>query len=120
MDGATTVLEEQGKEGRREQRQFQRKLLKTRAVIALEGGGAVVGRTVDISTNGLCVNLADPLRIGVPVQLRFDLLVDGKPHTIQVHGRVTYCILSGSEFKTGVQFMNVELAVMTSLAKFLR
>ena len=89
-------------------------------MIAPQGGEALVARTVDISTHGMCISVADPLRIGLQAQLRFDLLMDGKPHTIHVNAKVTYCILSGSEFKVGFQFMQVELAVMTSLTKFLR
>ena len=103
-----------------EQRQAQRKVVKVKALVAPEGGAMVVARTVDISASGMCVSVADPLTLGVSAQLRFDLLVDGKPHTIQVKSKVKYCILSGSEFKVGFTFLNLDLSSMTTLAKFLR
>ena len=103
-----------------EQRQTQRKVLKVKALIALDGGASLTVRTVDISSSGMCVSTAEPVTLGANCQVRFDLLVDGKPSAIQVRSRVSYCILSGNEFKVGLQFVNLDLASMTALARFLR
>ena len=103
-----------------EQRTTQRKVLKVKALVAPEAGAAVAARTVDISSSGMCVSVADPMAVGATAHVRFDLLVDGKPNTIQVKSRVTYCILSGNEFKVGFTFLNLDLSSMTTLAKFLR
>lgn len=103
-----------------EQRQTQRKVLKVKAMIALDGGQPLAVRTVDISSTGMCVSTPEPLTLGADCQLRFDLLVDGKPNSIQVRSRVSYCILSGNEFKAGFQFVNLDLSSMTALARFLR
>lgn len=103
-----------------EQRQSQRKVLKVKALLAPEGADPLTVRTVDIGSSGMCVSSPDPMTLGTTTQVRFDLLVEGKPHAIQVRSKVTYCILSGSEFKVGLQFLNLDLSSMTMLAKFLR
>ena len=101
-------------------RQSPRKILKTRAMFALEGSAPVLGRTTDISANGVSINVAQPVAVGRGAQLRFDLLVDGKVVPIQSKARTQYCILSNGEFKVGLQFMNLELAAMTALSRFLK
>ena len=103
-----------------EQRQTQRKVLKVKALIVPEGGSPLVARTVDVSSSGMCVSVSAPIELGTHSQLRFDLLVDGKPNTIEVRSKVSYCILSGDEFKVGFQFVNLDLSSMTALAKYLR
>src|SRR3954466_13153490 len=103
-----------------EQRQVARKILKTKAVLVVEGEGAVTGRTSDVSANGLSVAFPDPLKAGQAGQLTFDVFVDGKITTIKARAKSLYCILSGGQFKVGFQFLNLELAAMTALARFLR
>jgi hypothetical protein len=103
-----------------EQRQSQRKILKTRAMLAVEGGAPVMGRTTDLSANGVSITLPQPLGVGQSVQLRFDLLVEGAVVPIHSKARTQYCILSNGEFKVGCQFLNLDLAAMTAVARFLR
>lgn len=103
-----------------EQRKSARKILKTRAVLALEGEAPVTCRTTDISANGVSVFVPAPIRAGQPAQVGFDLLADGKIVKINARTRVQYCILSQGEFKAGLEFVNLDLAAMTSLARFLR
>ena len=47
-------------------------------MFALEGGAPVLGRTSDVSADGVSINVAQPVAVGQGAQLRFDLLVDGK------------------------------------------
>lgn len=89
-------------------------------MFALEGSAAVLGRTSDVSADGVSVNVAQPVAIGQGAQLRFDLLVDGKVVPIHAKARTQYCILSNGEFKVGLQFLNLELAAMTALSRYLR
>jgi c-di-GMP-binding flagellar brake protein YcgR len=103
-----------------EQRKTARKVLKTKALLALEGGAPVAGRTADIGANGVSVSVPHPLAVGQAVQLSFDLSVDGQITTIKARARALYCIFSNGEFKIGFQFLNLELAAMTALARFLR
>ena len=100
-------------------RQSPRKILKTRAMFALEGSAPVLGRTTDISANGVSINVAQPVAVGQGAQLRFDLLVDGKVVPIQSKARTQYCILSNGEFKVGFRFVNLELSAMAAISRFL-
>lgn len=103
-----------------EQRQSPRRIFKTRALLAMEGEGPVAGRTADLGAHGVSVNLPAPLKPGQSGQVAFDLMVDGKGVKVSARSTVQYCILSNGEFKVGLQFVNLELAAMTALARFLR
>ncbi|MEW6373315.1 MAG: PilZ domain-containing protein [Pseudomonadota bacterium] len=103
-----------------DQRQSQRKVFKTRAMLAVEGGAPVLGRTTDIGANGVSLTVPHPVGVGQAAQLRFDLLVDGNVIPVNTRAKAQYCILSGGDFKVGFQFLNLELAAMTALSRFLR
>lgn len=89
-------------------------------MFALEGSAPVMGRTTDVSAQGISVSVAQPVAAGQGAQLRFDLLVDGKVVPIQSKARTLYCILSNGEFKVGLQFVNLELSAMSALSRFLK
>jgi len=95
-------------------------MLKTRVMFALEGSAPLLGRTTDISANGLSVNVAQPVGVGQSALLRFELLVEGQVVTIHSRARTQYCILSNGEYKVGLQFLNLDLGAMTALSRFLR
>lgn len=103
-----------------EQRKSERKVLRVRARVAMEGEAPVGGRTSDLGANGVSINLPDPLLVGQTGQVSFDLLVDGNIVPINARAKALYCIFSNGEFKVGFQFLNLELAAMTAVARFLR
>ena len=103
-----------------EQRQSPRKVFKTRAMLAAEGAAPVLGRTTDISASGVSLNVPHPVPSGQTVQVRFDMLVDGRVVPVNTRGKTLYCILSSGEFKVGLQFLSLELGVMTAISRFLR
>jgi c-di-GMP-binding flagellar brake protein YcgR len=103
-----------------EQRQSARRILKVRAVVAMEGQAQVQGRTADVGANGVSVAVPHPLQVGQAGQVTFDLLVEGKLTAIKARARVIYCIFSGGECKAGFQFLNLDLAAMSQLSRFLR
>jgi len=86
----------------------------------MEGEAPVGGRTSDLGANGVSINLPDPLLVGQTGQVSFDLLVDGNIVPISARAKALYCIFSSGEFKVGFQFLNLELAAMTAVARFLR
>lgn len=104
----------------KDQRHSARKILKTRALLALEGEAPFTGRTVDVSDNGVSITVSHPLLVGQAGKVSFDILIDGKPTPISARAKVMYCIFSHDEFKVGFQFLNLELSAMTALARFLR
>jgi hypothetical protein len=103
-----------------DQRTSARKILKARAVLALEGQAPVQGRTSDIGTNGVSITVPHPLQTGQTGQVGIDLLVDGQPFGLHARVKVMYCIFSSGEFKAGFQFMNLDLNSMSQLSRFLR
>ena len=103
-----------------EQRKSIRKIFKAKAVLAMEGEAPAMARTTDVGANGVSVTVAAPVKPGQAGQLGFDLMVEGKMVKINARARVQYCILSQGEFKVGLEFLNLELAAMTALARFLR
>jgi hypothetical protein len=103
-----------------DQRQSARKIVKVKALIAMEGQAPMPGRTADVGSNGVSVAVQNPLQVGQAGQVSFDLLVDGKLTPIAARAKVIYCIFSGGDFKIGFQFLNLDLAAMTQLSRFLR
>lgn len=103
-----------------DQRNSARKILKVRAVVAMEGQQPVQGRTSDIGANGVSITVPHPLQTGQTGQVGFDLLVDGTPFPLHARVKVMYCIFSNGEFKAGFQFMNLDLTAMTQVSRFLR
>jgi c-di-GMP-binding flagellar brake protein YcgR len=103
-----------------EQRKSARKVLRVKAMIAMEGGAPVVGRTADVSANGVSVTAPNPLKVGQTGQVNFALFFDGQATTIRTRSKTLYCIFSNGEFKIGFEFMNIDLSAMTVLARFLR
>ena len=103
-----------------DQRQSARKIVKVKAVLAMEGQAPMPGRTSDVGANGVSMTVQNPLQVGQAGQLSFDLLVEGKLTPIVARAKVIHCILSGGEFKAGFQFLNLNLTAMTQLSRFLR
>jgi hypothetical protein len=86
----------------------------------MEGQAPVQGRTSDIGANGVSITVPHPLQTGQTGHVAFDLLVDGESFPLQARAKVMYCIFSSGEFKAGFQFMNLDLAAMGKLSRFLR
>ena len=103
-----------------EQRQTARKVLKVKAVLAMEGMPPVTVRTNDINASGLSLTTPGPLAVGSSGQVAFDLFFEGKATKFNVRVKTLHCILSSDEFRVGFQFLNLDLTAMTVLAKFLR
>jgi hypothetical protein len=103
-----------------EQRTSPRKILKTRATVAFEGAALLVARTIDVSPNGICLSYPQPMPQAQECELCFDLFVDGKSNNIKTRSKAMYCIFSNGEYKIGFQFLSVDLASMTLLAKYMR
>ncbi|MEO7496963.1 MAG: PilZ domain-containing protein [Massilia sp.] len=103
-----------------EQRKSPRKVLKAKAVLAMEGMPPIPARTLDIAANGIAVSTPHQLPVGATGKLSFDLYFEGKMMPISARARALYCIISNGEFKIGFQFISVDLTSMTTLAKFLR
>lgn len=103
-----------------EQRQSPRKVLRTKAWLAMDGQAPVMGKTTDVGAQGCSVNLSDPVTVGQQGQLAFDILVEGKFVTVNTRAKAMYCIFGGGECKVGFQFHGLDLATVTALARFMK
>lgn len=103
-----------------DQRTSARKILKVKAVLALEGQAPVLVRTGDISATGVSLTVPHPLQTGQTGQVAFDLLVDGTPFPLRARVKVMYCIVSSGDFKAGFQFTGLDVNTMSQLSRFLR
>lgn len=103
-----------------EQRTSPRKVLKTRAIVTFDGAAALTARTIDVGGNGICLSYPQPMPTGLECEVCFDLFLDGKVSTVKTRSKALYCIFSNGEYKIGFQFLSLELAAMTLLAKFMR
>jgi hypothetical protein len=101
-------------------RQSARKIVKVKAVIAMEGQAPMPGRTSDVGSNGVSIAVQNPLQVGQTGRVAFDLLVEGRLTPIAARAKVIHCIFSNGEFKAGFQFLNLELTAMTQLSRFLK
>ncbi|MFD2365743.1 PilZ domain-containing protein [Pseudoduganella sp. GCM10020061] len=103
-----------------ERRGGQRKPMKTKALISVDSKSPVWVRTVDLSENGVGLATPEPVRIGAPARVRFELSFDGQSQPVEARGTIAYCMLSGDEFKVGITFTQVDVAAMMLISKFLK
>ena len=102
-----------------ESRSSKRKILKVKALLAMEGEDTIMARTADVGGDGLCLMVGKSLKQGAIGLVRFDLFQEGQVKSIAVRAAVQYCILSNGEYKVGFRFVNLELSAMASLARYL-
>jgi hypothetical protein len=103
-----------------DQRSGARKIVRAKAVVAMDGMPPLQGRTLDINATGVSLTFDHKLAVGHMGQVSFELFVDGKGQILSTRAKVNYCIFSGDHFKIGYQFMSPDMAFMATLNKFLR
>ena len=103
-----------------DQRSGARKIVRSKAVVVMDGMPPKQGRTLDISASGLSLNFDHKLGTGDIGTVSFELFVEGKAQVLTCRSRVNYCIFSGDHFKIGFQFMNPDMVTMATINKFLR
>ena len=102
-----------------ELRTTKRKVLKVKALLAMEGEDTITARTADVGGDGLCLMVGRAVKHGAIGLVRFEIFQDGRVKSIAVKAAVQYCILSNGEYKVGFRFVNLELSAMASLAQYL-
>jgi len=103
-----------------DQRKSARKIVKVRAVLAMEGQPPILTRTGDVSATGVSLTVPHPLQVGQAGQVAFDLLVDGQSFPVRARVKVMYCIVSHGDFKVGFQFTNLDVNTTAQLSRFMR
>lgn len=103
-----------------EQRRSERKIVKVKALVKLADGEGVMGRTFDLGATGVGLLLDVPMKVGVQARVSVGLLVNGVVTPIHTQARVQYCIFSNGDYRLGMQFLQLDTATATMLARFLR
>ena len=103
-----------------DQRSGARKILRSKAVMVMDGLPPILGRTLDISASAVSLTSDRKLATGDIGTVSFELFVEGRAQVVSCRSRVNYCIFSGDHFKIGFQFMNPDLASMATINIFLR
>lgn len=103
-----------------ETKSIARKIVRTKAMLVLDGAPPMLARTVDISTAGVTITVGELVKVGQKGQLSFELLLDGKPQLISARVSATHCIFSGDELKVGLHFVSPDPASAAAISKYMR
>ena len=103
-----------------DQRSGARKIVRSKALVAMDGLQPQLGRTFDIGASGISINFEHKLEVGHLGNVSFELFIDGKAQVLTCRSKVSYCIFSGDHFKIGFQFLALDTATSAAITKFLR
>jgi hypothetical protein len=101
-------------------RQGVRKILRTRAMLVMDGAAPQPARTFDLGMAGMLVTTGHKLDVGTTGQVVFEMLVDGKPQLLTCRAKVAHCIYSGDDFKVGFVFLPLHPDATHAITRFLR
>lgn len=98
-------------------RQTNRKILRCRAMVRIESGAILLGKTLDVSQGGLCILLENSMPVGALCEVRVDFFLDGKSARIQSKTRVVSCICTHRTYRVGLQFLGIDPSQMDVIRK---
>lgn len=91
-----------------EARTAPRKAVAGRVRLATDAGVKQTGRLVDLSANGFCALLDDPVKLGVLCLIDCDVNLRGQPRVISAVAKSVHSVLvSGKGYRVGFQFTAV-------------
>jgi hypothetical protein len=103
-----------------EDQRHKRKVLRTRALLRMDGIDQFLVRTMDISTSGVGVACPHPLQSGQGGQIAFEMFFNGKNYQVASRIKVMYCIYNSNDgFKVGFQFVNLDMASASAISKYM-
>ncbi len=103
-----------------DQRQAVRKVLRTRALLRIDGREQFLVKTVDICSSGVGATCPQQLQAGLSGHIAFEMYYDGKSVHVASRVKVMYCIYNSHDgFKLGLQFLNLDMTGAAAIAKFM-
>ncbi|WP_157889186.1 PilZ domain-containing protein [Herminiimonas arsenitoxidans] len=85
-------------------RYADRKIFRRRAILDMGRNRYSHARTIDISPHALSIMVESPLSIGHTGSIAFNITVDQKTMPLEFKGKVSYCVLVGTEgFRVGFE-----------------
>jgi hypothetical protein len=92
------------------------------AIVLLSPGQSIAGHTRDVSRGGLCATLAEPIEVGIDIELDIQLVFDDdrQSEALRVPARIVWCTPIGEDHQVGVQFLPLTGETAEYLTMFLR
>jgi len=104
-----------------DRRESPRKVLRVRARVGLPDETMVDARTVDLSSGGLSLTSSLQLKPDQECFVELELGAFGIESTPPIRTRVCYCVpFRASDFRTGVQFLQIDAAIAALIAAALK
>jgi PilZ domain len=80
------------------------------AVVLLPNRRRIKGETVDLSSAGVCLTLPQALELGHEYHFHIDREVNDRKQSVDVVGRVCFCISRGDQFRIGIHCPDMQLS----------
>jgi hypothetical protein len=96
-------------------RSEERKKLHCSTTVLFRDAPAMLGKAIDISSNGISMVLPDSLDSGTECLVSFEATVAGNKYKVAVRANPVYSIYSGDSFRTGFKFERVDEATSASI-----
>ena len=103
-----------------ESRQQERKILRTKALLRMDGMEQFLVKTMDVSTAGVGVACPKLLQQGQGGQIAFEMYFNGRNYQVASRIKVMYCIYNKNDgFKVGMQFVNLDMPSASAITKYM-
>jgi PilZ domain len=103
-----------------DQRQAARKVLRTRALLRIDGREQFLVKTMDICSSGVGATCPHQLQPGLSGHIAFEMYYNGKNVHVASRVKVMYCIYNSNDgFKLGLQFLNLDMAGAAAISKYM-
>lgn len=89
-------------------------------MLIVDGAEPVAARVMDIGQGGLSALIAEPVKGGSRGRILFEMFYDGKLNIIEAKMQVSHCIFSSAGFKVGLTFVDLDMAVISAISKYMR
>lgn len=101
-----------------EKRLSERKALLINATLHRDGVASLATRTIDISTNGMCLLAPKSLTLGDTWRICFDLCVNGAIEPIEALAVVTQQVIGAGGVRIGFQFTRLNMGSMIAISRY--
>ena len=91
-----------------------------RAVLDVGGQLQLVGKTLDLSHNGISLLLPQALQQGCVGNLRFSIFVNGNLELIRARVEVSDCVFLSTDVRVGFRFVELDPTSQRALAALMR
>ncbi len=94
----------------------ERKKLHCATTVLFRDAPAMLGKAIDISSNGISMVLPEAIEKGQECLVTFEATVAGNKYKVAVRANPMYSIYSGDSFRTGFKFERVDEATSASIS----